>query len=357
MLKDTVRTDAYRDFIYNNKNLFKDKTVLDVGCGTGILSLFAAKAGARKVIAVDESDIIQKARVNAFENGLQDVIQCLHGTIESLLLPVEKVDIIISEWMGYALLFEAMLPSVLYARDKYLAPGGLMVPSHTTLRIAPYADPDYIADHLSFWRDVYGFKMSAMLEGAYDEAIIMQVPNSSVVGPGQTFWMANLHTITVEHLESQDKTFSLDIRETIDRLDGFVIWFDTFFATDHDVTLDKDTEATHWTTQGKIAFTTGPNAKRTHWQQAVLLIDPNIETVSQVFNGVDPLPQRTGTDATPEVDEDTEEVQARDIGRGETIDGEISFTPTEEDKRALKIEVRWSRNQIGLKDEQQWALA
>jgi protein arginine N-methyltransferase 3 len=74
MLKDTVRTDAYRDFIYENKNLFAGKVVLDVGCGTGILSMFCAKAGAEKVIAVDNSEIINKAREIVFENGLGDVI-------------------------------------------------------------------------------------------------------------------------------------------------------------------------------------------------------------------------------------------------------------------------------------------
>ena len=74
MLKDTVRTDAYRDFIYENKNLFAGKVVLDVGCGTGILSMFCAKAGAKKVIAVDNSEIINKAREIVFENGLGDVI-------------------------------------------------------------------------------------------------------------------------------------------------------------------------------------------------------------------------------------------------------------------------------------------
>ena len=40
MLKDTIRTDSYRDFVYENKHVFKDKVVLDVGCGTGILSMY-----------------------------------------------------------------------------------------------------------------------------------------------------------------------------------------------------------------------------------------------------------------------------------------------------------------------------
>ena len=75
MLKDTVRTDAYRDFVYENKHLFKDKVVLDVGCGTGILSMFCAKAGASKVIAVDNSSIIDKAREIVFDNGLDNIIQ------------------------------------------------------------------------------------------------------------------------------------------------------------------------------------------------------------------------------------------------------------------------------------------
>ena len=74
MLKDTVRTNAYRDFIYENKDLFKDKIVLDVGCGTGILSMFCARAGAKKVIAVDNSDIISFALENVFRNGMGDTI-------------------------------------------------------------------------------------------------------------------------------------------------------------------------------------------------------------------------------------------------------------------------------------------
>lgn len=74
MLKDTVRTDAYRDFIYENKHLFEGKAVLDVGCGTGILSMFCARAGAAKVIAVDNSDIIDFARENVYKNGMGETI-------------------------------------------------------------------------------------------------------------------------------------------------------------------------------------------------------------------------------------------------------------------------------------------
>ena len=80
MLKDTARTDAYRDFIYSNKQAFKDKVVLDVGCGTAILSMMCAKAGAKRVLAVDNSEIIHKARANVFLNGLQDTVTWVSET-------------------------------------------------------------------------------------------------------------------------------------------------------------------------------------------------------------------------------------------------------------------------------------
>jgi type I protein arginine methyltransferase len=124
MLRDKIRTNAYREAIVRNKHLFKDKIVLDVGCGTGILSLFAASAGAKKVYAVDMASITNQAKQIVEENGYQDVIEVINGKIEELSLPVDTVDIIISEWMGYCLIYESMMDSVLYARDKWLRKDG-----------------------------------------------------------------------------------------------------------------------------------------------------------------------------------------------------------------------------------------
>jgi protein arginine N-methyltransferase 1 len=128
MLKDTVRTLAYQRAIENNKEDFKDKIVLDIGAGTGILSIFAARSGAKHVYAVENADIAHFAKEIIKQNGLEDKITVLKGKMEEIELPVKEVDIIISEWMGYFLLYESMLDSVLWARDKYLAKGGKMLP-------------------------------------------------------------------------------------------------------------------------------------------------------------------------------------------------------------------------------------
>jgi type I protein arginine methyltransferase len=274
MLKDRVRTDSYRDFIYDHKHLFKDKVVLDVGCGTGILSMFCAKAGAKLVLAADNSDIIDKARENVFKNGLQDVVKCLKGKIEEITLPVPKVDIIVSEWMGYCLLYESMLDSVIYARDKYLAPDGLMVPSHASLRIVPLADSDLKASHIDFWRDVYGFDMTAMLERAHEEVLIRVADEKELAADSTPFFELDLHRATVEDLDFT-KSFKVTWKEGFKVLEGFVIWFDIIFGTSRTPGIAVGMTAAEAKKIGLVSFSTGPHSEATHWQQGVFLLkDP-----------------------------------------------------------------------------------
>lgn len=143
MLKDTVRTETYMNAILQNKHFFEGKTVLDVGCGTGILSMFAAKAGAKHVYGIDCSGIIEQATQIVKANGFEDKITLIRGKVEEVELPVDKVDIIISEWMGYFLLYESMLDTVLYARDKWLVKDGALFPDKATLYISAIEDGQY----------------------------------------------------------------------------------------------------------------------------------------------------------------------------------------------------------------------
>ena len=135
MIKDKVRTETYMKAIVDNPAIFKDKVVLDVGSGTGILSIFAARAGARRVYAIEKANISKFSRKIIEENGLSDRVIVIQGKVEEVEVP-EKVDVIVSEWMGYFLLYEAMLDSVIFARDKWLKPGGKMFPDKATLYLA-----------------------------------------------------------------------------------------------------------------------------------------------------------------------------------------------------------------------------
>ena len=129
----------------DNPEDFKDKIVMDIGAGTGILSIFAAKAGAKHVYAIEFAEIAIFAKEIIKQNGLEDKITVIKGKMEEIELPVDKVDIIISEWMGYFLLYESMLDSVFYARDKYLRKGGKMLPDRAELYIAALEDSAYKA--------------------------------------------------------------------------------------------------------------------------------------------------------------------------------------------------------------------
>lgn len=83
--------------------------------------------------------------------------------------------------MGYFLLFEAMLDSVLYARDKYLSPNGILAPSNATILLAPFEDDDFVFDKHHFWDQVYGFDFSSMKTNLVKEAQIEIVPNYGIL--------------------------------------------------------------------------------------------------------------------------------------------------------------------------------
>ncbi|KAJ3121773.1 Protein arginine N-methyltransferase 1 [Nowakowskiella sp. JEL0407] len=291
MLKDEVRTSSYRRSIYDNAHLFKDKVVLDVGCGTGILCMFAAKAGAKLVIGVDMSSIIEHAKVIIKDNGFENKIVLLRGKMEEVVLPVPKVDIIISEWMGYCLLYESMLNTVLYARDKYLVPKGLIFPDTAIMYIAAIEDAEYKEEKIDFWDNVYGFNMSHIKQLAIREPLVDTVDKKAVATTACAFRTIDIKTVKIE-----DLAFSVPFEITTTRdeyIHAFITYFDIDFAACHK----------------KVYFSTGPHAKYTHWKQTVFYLD-------------NPLT----------------------VNAGEKITGTFSLKPNEKNERDQDISISYSFN-------------
>ncbi|KAL7096790.1 hypothetical protein ACP275_10G101900 [Erythranthe tilingii] len=262
MLKDSVRTKTYQNVIYKNAFLIKDKVVLDVGAGTGILSLFCAKVGAKHVYAVECSSMADMAKEIVDKNGFSDVITVLRGKIEEIELPVAKVDVIISEWMGYFLVYENMLDTVLYARNKWLAQDGLVLPDKASLHLTAIEDADYKEEKIEFWNDVYGFDMSCIRKQSIAEPLVDTVDQKQIVTSSVL-----LKTMDISKMESGDASFTAPFKlvaERDDYIHAIVAYFDVSFTMCHKL----------------MGFSTGPKSRTTHWKQTVLYLE-DVLTICQ----------------------------------------------------------------------------
>ena len=266
MISDNARTSAYQRAIMNCAHLIKDKVVLDVGAGSGILSIFAAKAGARHVYALECSSICGLAREIVRLNGLSDRITFVQGKAEEVVLPVESVDVIISEWMGYGLLYESMLDTVIYCRDRWLVPGGLMFPDRAVIKAALVQDFEFQDNSNLTWKSIAGYDFSVLTPQVRQEAVVDVYEPESVVSSEAVLWDWDLTKVSVK-----DVDFAADftVQFTKNSLaHAVLIYFDTPFP--HDSAL----------------LCTGPSARPTHWKQCGFhLPEAVVATEGQMFSG------------------------------------------------------------------------
>ncbi|XP_062194062.1 probable protein arginine N-methyltransferase 1 isoform X1 [Phragmites australis] len=291
MLKDVVRTKSYQNVITQNSFLFKDKIVLDVGAGTGILSLFCAKAGAKHVYAIECSQMADMAKEIVNANGYSEVITVIKGKVEEIELPVPKVDVIISEWMGYFLLFENMLNTVLYARDKWLADGGVVLPDKASLHLTAIEDAEYKEDKIEFWDNVYGFDMSCIKKQAMMEPLVDTVDANQIVTNCQL-----LKTMDISKMTPGDASFTVPFKLVAERNDfihALVAYFNVSFTKCHKM----------------MGFSTGPRSKATHWKQTVLYLE-DVVTICE----------------------------------GETLTGSMTVAPNKKNPRDIDIKLNYSLN-------------
>ncbi|XP_055911281.1 protein arginine N-methyltransferase 1-like [Eupeodes corollae] len=270
LIKDTVRTNSFREVIYRNKHLFKDKIVLEVGCGIGLLSLFAAKAGAAKVIAVDCSKAALYARQVALDNKFGDVIKVIHGRIQDVDLQIDlkSVDIIISDWMGYCLFYQSIIDAIIFARDKWLKPDGLIFPDRAKLHISAIEDQFRKNDKINWWRNVHGFNMKAIRKFAICEPRFCAVVPDQVVTSSHLLKDIDLNTITVKDLTFLSP-FLIEGKRS-GHIDAIMTYFNVIFSKSHT----------------RFGFNTAPWSPSTHWMQSVFYFDEPINIQNgQTFFG------------------------------------------------------------------------
>ena len=144
---------------------------------------------------------------------MSDKVEIIRGKVEEITLPggIEKVDIIISEWMGYCLFYESMLDTVLFARDKWLKPNGLMFPDRATLYVTAIEDRQYKDDKINWWDDVYGFDMSAIRKVALTEPIVDVVDRNQVVTNNCLVKEIDIQTVRKEDIPFE-APFHLQVR-------------------------------------------------------------------------------------------------------------------------------------------------
>lgn len=149
MIADSTRTRAYVRAIAGSVR--PDDTVLELGCGPGLFSLLACRAGARKVYAIESEEIVHHARSLAAANGLETRIEFLHTDSRRAQLP-ERVNVIVFDLRGNLPLFECAIPSIEDARQRFLAPAGIMIPRRDIMKAAIVEASDYYSRLTSAWR-------------------------------------------------------------------------------------------------------------------------------------------------------------------------------------------------------------
>jgi type I protein arginine methyltransferase len=207
------------------------------------------------------SSIINKAKQIVERNGLTSKITLLQGKMEEVempqhVMPDGKVDIIISEWMGYFLLYESMLDTVLYARDRYLRQDGTgkIFPDRATIYMAAIEDGEYKDDKIGFWDNVYGFDYSPMKETALSEPLVDTVEMKALVTDPCPVFVIDLNTVKTADLAFSE-SFTLRVQRN-DFIHALIAWFDIDFTACHK----------------PIRFSTGPHTKYTHWKQTVFYL-------------------------------------------------------------------------------------
>lgn len=231
MITDTVRHRAYVEAL--RRHVRPDSVVLDIGTGSGVYALIAARMGARRVYAIDPNPCVQVGRETAARNGLGDRVDFRCGVSTDITLP-ERADLIISDLRGTLPFHGHHFSSVADARRRHLAPGGVMLPTRDTVYAALVEAPS-MRDTITAPWDGSEFGLDLTLAIGYEADVprATSLDSESLLTAPVRF--AELDYARSVDLDLEAVDYHLDIAIPAERAgtaDAIALWFDATVVDD-----------------------------------------------------------------------------------------------------------------------------
>jgi SAM-dependent methyltransferase len=250
MLRDVVRTSAYAEAI--RARVKPGERVIDFGSGTGVLAIFAARAGA-DVDAIERTAMVAHAREIARLSGCPG-IRFHHADHESFL-GAGQADLIISEWMGHAVFYESMLEPLIALRERWLAPGGAMLPARIDLVCALVSDEELYEEGSFLERRPYGIDFGPIASLPLRQSRLLTLEEHQIASPCCV--LGSLDMLRVQQTPSR-LTGKL-VPASDGPAFGLLVWFEAELIPG-------------------VSLGTGPHDPPTHWSQVFLPFPQPLDT-------------------------------------------------------------------------------
>ena len=247
MVCDRVRTDAFRGAI--EALVRPGDIVLDVGAGTGILSVFAARAGASRVYAVEQTTMAVLAQQLAIANGVDDIVEVIQGDVLDIE-PSEGADVVVSEWLGGFGIDEGMLVPVIAARDRWLKAGGVMIPQSVTAWAALVHD-SHLAETVEFLKErPYGLLLDDLADKTVNEILYSGSDRHLTVADRRSasarLWTTDVGSIPIEEARAPHEA---DVRLSVQEhgtANALALWFSAELGAGISLSVGPGDPPTHW---------------------------------------------------------------------------------------------------------------
>lgn len=244
LIADHVRNQAFHDALA--RTIKKGETVVaDIGAGTGLIGLMAAKLGAREVILYEAAEVagVAAATINSNRARACNLMPCHSTEMED----PPRVDLVVSETLGNYALEENIIDTLADARRRHLKDGGVMIPARIRQFVVPVIS-DRIHKELTVWDGVgFGIDLSVARTMSLNNAYVRSFAANELLSGGAVakVWDEVALGSDTRGSRKGEASWKLDQAQTIY---GFAYWWDAELVPG-------------------VTLSTAPDAPRTHWEQ------------------------------------------------------------------------------------------